>query len=218
MNESLEDVIIEAFTALSAQQRFCVPGFILSREGRMVTCQSSIPFRKTNPDTQEIEAYQPDPISNVPLFIFEGGGCASTYPIVAGQRCLLIMSDRALDSWKAGATGPPLDLRRFDLSDAFCLPGGRPPADPLPDEAFSEGNRVEYLPGAAKMKVGSASASDPVALSSLVDANFSAVAAALNVFVTAWNAALPAGPVTATGATLAPVSTSGTGSTKLETE
>jgi len=216
--ERLEDLILDAFTLLAGQMRVCIPGFILSQQGRTVTCASAIPFRKHNPETDRVEAYQPDPISNVPVYFPEGSGCVSTYPLEVGQRCLLIISDRALDSWKAGASGVPLDLRRFDLSDAVCFPGGRPPADPLPDAAFSDTHRVEFLPGVRVLRVGSESATDPVALSSIVDANFSSIAAAMNVLVTAWNAALPAGFVVAGGLPLVPVSTAGTGSSKLQTE
>jgi len=220
MTEQLEEVLSDAFAVLSGKMRVCIPGFILSQQGRTVTVSSAVPFRKQNSETGLLEAYQPDPISNVPVYWPEGSGGVTTFPLESGQRCLLIMSDRALDSWKGGGTGPPLDVRRFDLSDAICFPGGRPPSDPLPDGAFDDDHSVVFLPGGMKQRVGSASASDPVAMSSLVDGNFSSVSTALNAFVTAWNATQPTGgPVLALpGVTLVPVSTSGTGSTKLESE
>lgn len=219
-SEQLEDILRDAFSVMAGQMRICVPGFILSKQGRLVTCSSAIPFRRNNPETGVVDAYQPDPISNVPVYFPEGSGSVSTYPLEVGQRCILIMSDRALDAWKAGGSGAPLDLRRFDLSDAFCLPGGRPPSDPLPDGAFDDSHRVEFLPGSMKMRVGSATATDPVSLSSLVDANFTSAAAAINTFVTAWNtAAVAGGPlIVPMGAALVPITTSGTGSTKLTSE
>lgn len=219
-NPDLEETLIAAFRAMSGEMRIAIPGYIIAQTGRTVSCSSSVPFRRQNEDTGLLEAYQPSPIAHVPVYWEEGSGSVRTRPLTVGQRCFLIFSDRALDTWKANVDGAPISMRRFDLADAFCLPGGRPPGDPLPAGAFHDDHVVEYLPGAMKMRVGDKDASDPVSLSSLVDANFSSLAAAINVFVTAWNATQPGGgPVVALPATpLIPVSTSGTGSSKLETE
>lgn len=216
----LENVLEEAFRAMAGAMRNAIPGRIITKNPNgTVNAISTVPFRRVNEDTNEVEPYTPPPAVNVPVWRFEGkDGATITIPLEVGQRCFLIFSDRALDNWKAGSDAAPIDLRRFDFADAFCFPGARPPSDPLPSAASDSDHRVDYLPGSMKMRVGSSASVQPVALAPIVDANLTSIATALNVLITAWNAALPAGPVTATGAPLIPIANAATASSKLETE
>ncbi len=61
---------------------------------------------------------------DVPVKFPRGGGFAVTFPIIAGDEGLVIISDRCIDGWyQSGSLSDPLDLRLHDLSDASFLPG-----------------------------------------------------------------------------------------------
>ena len=65
-------------------------------------------------------------INNVPVFIPGGGTFVDTFPIVAGDECLLIFSDRSLDVWKErGGVVDPVSADRHTLTDAIALVGVR---------------------------------------------------------------------------------------------
>ena len=55
----------------------------------------------------------------------------------------------------------PADPRRFDLTDAFVEPGGRPPSLPLPAAAVDSNAMVLRAP---EIKLGSSSATQPIVL------------------------------------------------------
>jgi hypothetical protein len=69
--------------------------------------------------------------------LFQGGGGASmTFPIKAGDECLVIFSSRCIDAWWSQGFKPPIDgqpnpamsppdLRMHNLSDGFVLVGVR---------------------------------------------------------------------------------------------
>ena len=53
-----------------------------------------------------------------------GGGCTLTFPVEAGDECLVIFADRCIDFWwQNGGIQEPVDDRMHDLSDAFCIVG-----------------------------------------------------------------------------------------------
>lgn len=65
-------------------------------------------------------------INNVPVFIPGGGTFVDTFPIAAGDECLLIFSDRSLDVWKErGGVVDPVAADRHTLTDAVALVGVR---------------------------------------------------------------------------------------------
>lgn len=65
-------------------------------------------------------------INNVPVFIPGGGMFVDTFPIEAGDECLLIFSDRSLDVWKErGGVVDPVAADRHTLTDAVALVGVR---------------------------------------------------------------------------------------------
>lgn len=61
---------------------------------------------------------------DVPVHFPRGGGFVLTFPIAAGDECLLVFSERAIDHWLAnGGTHEPAEVRFHDLSDAFAIVG-----------------------------------------------------------------------------------------------
>jgi hypothetical protein len=64
------------------------------------------------------------PLVDVPVIFPRGGGVTLTFPIKAGDECLLIFADRCIDFWwQSGSVQEPVDPRQHDLSDAFAIVG-----------------------------------------------------------------------------------------------
>lgn len=69
-----------------------------------------------------------------PVVILGGGDCTLTFPIEAGDECLVLFNDRDIDNWfKSGATGPVASNRLHSMSDGIALVGIRSLRRSLPD-------------------------------------------------------------------------------------
>lgn len=63
---------------------------------------------------------------DVPILFPSGGGFTLTFPIVAGDECLVVFSSRCIDSWwQSGGIQVQAELRMHDLSDGFAFVGPR---------------------------------------------------------------------------------------------
>lgn len=130
----------------------------------------------------EVEGLVPvtqPPTPPIPV-LFPGNQLYSlTWPLAPGDRGFLIISDRSTDEWRAtGVEAPPVHGRRFNMADAAFLPANATPAFPLPPTAVDPASMVIQAP---QIKLGSNAASDLVALSSLVSANLTAIANAIEL-------------------------------------
>lgn len=112
---------LSIFTGL----RVAMPGIIQSFDPETVTCtvQPAIYGQKVGDDgkaTSEAIPILPD----VPVVFPRGGGCTLTFPVKAGDECLLVFSDRCIDFWwQNGGVQEAVDPRQHDLSDAFAIVG-----------------------------------------------------------------------------------------------
>lgn len=71
-------------------------------------------------------------LPHCPVWFPRGGGCSLTFPVKAGDECMLVFSSRALDGWwQSGTAQTPADLRSHDLSDAVAYVGLTSSARPL---------------------------------------------------------------------------------------
>lgn len=88
-------------------------------------------------------------LGSVPVMFLGGNGAALTFPIVAGDNCLLVFLDRDSDVWlTSGQTGmAPNTNRLHALSDAIAIVGLRPGTNPL--AAFSATDAQLYGPDGA---------------------------------------------------------------------
>lgn len=65
-------------------------------------------------------------LANVPVYFPAGGGFTMTFPIAAGDECLVVFNDRQIDNWLANGAGlAPTIGRIHDLSDGFAYVGVR---------------------------------------------------------------------------------------------
>lgn len=63
-------------------------------------------------------------LGKVPVVILQGGGAHITFPINAGDQCLLLFSDYMIDNWWVSGDVSTSDFpRRHDLSDAIAIVG-----------------------------------------------------------------------------------------------
>ena len=61
---------------------------------------------------------------DVPVVFPRGGGGVLTFPLAAGDECLVVFSSRCIDAWwQSGGVQIPMEMRMHDLSDGFALPG-----------------------------------------------------------------------------------------------
>ena len=131
MDFSLSDEeaqIAEMIDRAMRRMNTCIPGIItaFNAANQRATVQPAIQMKVNIPGRPGYKNLPPT--VNVPLvFPFAStAGFALTLPVSAGDPCLLIFSQKAIDNWAAaGGVQPPggggLGLRHHSLTDAFCI-------------------------------------------------------------------------------------------------
>lgn len=126
---SLADVIKQAINNTLKDTHTAIVGIVESFDPALQTVkvQPAIKrvFRKDNGDGTEDRTSEPLPLLiNVPVIFPRAGGYFLTFPIIKGDECLLIFSERSIDYWwtKSGVQDPGA-FRQHDLSDAICFVG-----------------------------------------------------------------------------------------------
>ena len=107
------------------QIRVALPGIVQSFDPEAVTAivQPAIRSVETDNDGNRVTKNYPL-LVDVPVVFPRGGGCTLTFPVKAGDECLVIFADRCIDFWwQNGGVQEPVDDRVHDLSDAFCIVG-----------------------------------------------------------------------------------------------
>ncbi|GGA34063.1 Gp138 family membrane-puncturing spike protein [Hafnia psychrotolerans] len=110
---------------ISANLRVAMPGIIQSFDPDAVTCvvQPAIAGAETD-KSGNIQSSPLPLLLDVPVVFQRGGGVTMTFPVKAGDECLVIISDRCIDFWwQSGGVQEPVDTRQHDLSDAFAIVG-----------------------------------------------------------------------------------------------
>ena len=89
---------------------------------------------------------------DVPVCILSGGTGALTFPIAAGDVCLVLFNDRDFDKfWETGSVVLPNSARLHDLSDGLAIVGFRTKASPL---AAYDSTRVKLFKGTTLLTLG----------------------------------------------------------------
>jgi len=94
-----------------------IPGRVESVSGDRCSVKPLINRTLRDGRTEELPV-----VANVPIWFPRGGGASITWPVAAGDGCLLVFSERSLDAWKAGGQNPA-DPRKHDLTDAVAFVG-----------------------------------------------------------------------------------------------
>lgn len=113
----------------SAQSKLwtALPGIIQSFNAQAMTCvvQPAIQAFVTTDDGAQVLTTLPL-LLDCPVQFPAGGGCTLTFPVAAGDECLVVFSSRCIDSWwQSGGIQAQAELRMHDLSDGFALLGFR---------------------------------------------------------------------------------------------
>lgn len=103
-----------------------LPGIIESYDKKTQTASVRAALKrivrdKGTANTTEVEIPL---LVSVPVMFPRAGGFALTFPVAAGDECLLLFAERSLDTWiHLGKERAPNDIRFHDLSDAVAIMG-----------------------------------------------------------------------------------------------
>ncbi|EHF8259118.1 hypothetical protein B8Z58_005064, partial [Enterobacter roggenkampii] len=124
-NGSFDDVLASERQSINEQIRVALPGIIQSFDPDTVTATVQPSVRSMERDNDGNTTTDDYPLLvDVPVIFPRGGGCTLTFPVKAGDECLVIFSDRCIDFWwQNGGIQEPADPRMHDLSDAFAIVG-----------------------------------------------------------------------------------------------
>lgn len=105
--------------------RVALPGIIQSFDPETITCvvQPAVKGYESD-DAGKKSSLSLPLLVDVPVIFPRGGGVTLTFPVKAGDECLLMFADRCIDFWwQNGGVQEPVDGRMHDLSDAFAIVG-----------------------------------------------------------------------------------------------
>lgn len=105
--------------------RVSLPGIIESFDPIACTCTVQPALKGQTADELGNMKSAPLPLLvDVPVVFPRGGGCTITFPVKAGDECLVVFCDRCIDFWwQSGGVQETVDPRQHDLSDAFAIVG-----------------------------------------------------------------------------------------------
>jgi len=111
--------------------RVSMPGIIQSFDP--IACTCTVQPAISGQVADEAGQFKSSPLPllvDVPVVFPRGGGCTITFPVKAGDECLVVFSDRCIDFWwQNGGVQEPVDPRQHDLSDAFAFIGPQSQAE-----------------------------------------------------------------------------------------
>ena len=104
-----------------------LPGVIASFDAAAMTCtvQPAISGTRLKLDGSGVDVKMAV-LLDCPVCFPGGGGATLTFPLKAGDECLVVFSSRCIDSWwQLGGVQGQAEMRMHDLSDGFVIPGPR---------------------------------------------------------------------------------------------
>jgi hypothetical protein len=118
---SVEEVGQSAVDTALKNLHTCLPGIIHSYNATKQTAEVQPAIKRIFTEKGAVNL----PLCvDVPVVFPGGGNFYLTFPIIAGDECLLIFSERCIDGWAIdGVISEPEDYRQHDLSDGFAFVG-----------------------------------------------------------------------------------------------
>lgn len=153
-NTDHEEAIRAALDDLKATFWVAMPCEVVSvnlvEGSQTLVCQPQVQVKVRNLDGTM--TWTSLPLLTDVLIVFpQGGPFVVTFPIVAGDEVLVVISDRCVDSWatQQSQNGPtiPAEIRFHDLSDGFAIPGIRSQARPLGTSPSSTDVQIRSVDG-----------------------------------------------------------------------
>lgn len=140
----LDTALLAAFQGNQSGIWTAMPGVIESYDAAKMTVsvRPSIKAQVRNEDGT-FEWVALPLLVDCPVIFPSGGGFSLTFPIAAGDECLVIFASRCIDSWwESGGIQIQPDFRMHDLSDGFALLGPRSQPRVLSPSASTSGVEV----------------------------------------------------------------------------
>jgi hypothetical protein len=137
--EDQEETLLAALDGRQANIWTALPGIIQSYNAEAMTAvvQPSIQIGLQQPDGSFVNTALPL-LLDCPVIFPNGGGFTLTFPIAAGDECLVLFANRCIDAWwQNGGVQPQAEFRMHDLSDGFAQVG-----------PFSQPRRLENVSAA----------------------------------------------------------------------
>jgi hypothetical protein len=108
----------------------------------------------------------------VPFIVLGGGTASLTFPIAAGDQCIIIFNDRDIDNWYAGQTngGPVSTGRLHAMADGIALVGLNTASSYDSTRAVLQNGTTMVGVSSSKVKIANALTSLGKALSDLTQA------------------------------------------------
>ncbi|MFP7323752.1 Gp138 family membrane-puncturing spike protein [Serratia marcescens] len=131
--DSPELVLKAVADSLSTSLRVAMPGIIQSFDSGAVTAtiQPAVKASVRQSDGALSSVALPL-LVDVPVVFPRGGGVTLTFPVAAGDECLVVFADRCIDYWwQNGGVQEPVDQRQHHLADAFALIGPQSQANKI---------------------------------------------------------------------------------------
>lgn len=146
--QSYAESFVRNFNVLASGIHTALPGKIETYDGKRVCSVKPLVQKKLADGT-----YLPLPvIEEVPLVMPGSTDFGMTYPLKKGDPVLILFMERSIEEWLSnGVDAKPVDLRRFSLTDAVCIPGIFNNSFPFP-ESNNEDFILRYKEGIITIK------------------------------------------------------------------
>lgn len=111
-----------------------LPAIVVRFDAEAMTCQVKPAVRLVQRTVAgELQWIELPVLLDCPVVFPSGGGFTLTFPLQAGDECLVSFSSRCIDGWwQLGGVQNQPDLRMHDLSDGFVIPGPKSQPNAFP--------------------------------------------------------------------------------------
>jgi len=153
---TLDKIILMGIESRLFDLHTCLPA-VVEKYNKAKNTVDVTPSLKRKYESGDIVNYPV--ILNVPVAFPRGGSFSITHPIKKGDSVILVFAERSLDVWKkSGGIVDPQDPRKFNVTDAFAIPGGYPENKPVAGASDSavriiNGDSLIELTEDAKFKI-----------------------------------------------------------------
>ena len=136
MDATQTELLEQAKNNAMMDVRVSMPARIVSFDAATKTASIEIGLKMVNADDTQSDY---PPLVDCPCLFTRGGGFHLVHPYKAGDKGIVLFSDRCFDGWfQAGQVAPPMDFRVHSMSDAYFIGG----ADCLDDVSPIVGNAM----------------------------------------------------------------------------
>lgn len=121
MDATQTELLEQAKNNAMMDVRVSMPARIVSFNLATKTASVEIGLKMVNADDTQSEY---PPLVDCPCLFTRGGGFHLVHPYKAGDKGIVLFSDRCFDGWfQAGQVAPPMDFRVHSMSDAYFIGG-----------------------------------------------------------------------------------------------